>query len=163
MLADNQNRLSWRNVAARRPVLFAGDSIEAALDDLLAPRKSIATAHGRTLWQTLAFKLEVEERSAYAEVRNLPDNEQALCFSRIGAFLLLVGRGRHSRMSRARVRLRQHVGTRRKNIPLRPIFVGQRLYEVNSARWESAGLGSECGFFYCGHVGVRDSRSCSVP
>jgi hypothetical protein len=54
---------------------------------------SVATAHGKTLWQTLAFKLEAKGRFDHAEAPNLPDNKRF--GSHDGAFLLLVVLARH--------------------------------------------------------------------
>src|SRR5579863_9321905 len=45
MLANDRDRLSWGYVVARRPILFAGDTVEVFFDDLLAPGKSVAAAH----------------------------------------------------------------------------------------------------------------------
>ncbi len=49
MLADDRDWLGRRDVVARRPVVLPIGSLEVFLDDLLPPRESVATAHGKIM------------------------------------------------------------------------------------------------------------------
>ena len=49
VLPDDGNRLSRRDVVSGTPVLFARDTVEVLLNDLLSSRQSITPAHQKIM------------------------------------------------------------------------------------------------------------------
>ena len=49
MLADNRNGLGRGDVVARSPIVLPSGSVEVFLDDLLPPRESVSSAHGKIM------------------------------------------------------------------------------------------------------------------
>jgi hypothetical protein len=71
VLANDRDRLGWRDVVAGNPVLFARNTAEVFLDDLLLSRESISTTHGEIMADRLAFPLGQQSGAQLAKSAQL--------------------------------------------------------------------------------------------